>query len=382
METLPPPSSHIVLMMGRPLTPAEYRLLVRYSPVMIWRSGLDAKCDYFNKTWLAFTGRTIDQELGDGWAEGVHPDDLQRCVTHYRDHFGRHEPFEMEYRLRRHDGVYRWILDRGAPFFDDTGNFAGFIGSCVDVDERRKAQDAEQRHSREQLELARDFEKWILAIVSHDIRDPLGTILFAARRLQDIAEPDSAAKKHAAMVERGVNRIQHIVGDLLDLARERGGAGIPVNPNRTDLRAVCRQILDDMEGTTPDRRIFLQCEDDVVGVWDEHRIVQAISNLASNAIQHGTPGSPIHLRLTRDGERVAVEVHNHGTIPPDVLPRIFEPFRSGHVHASRGGGLGLGLFIARAIARAHGGSVDVDSSHGETTFRLILPLHTPRAAQG
>jgi signal transduction histidine kinase len=145
----------------------------------------------------------------------------------------------------RHDGEYRWIFDRGVPFTDDAGTFAGFIGSCVNVDERRRAQDAQQQHSQEQLALARDFERWILAIVSLDIRDPLGTILFAARRLQDVADPTGVARKHADIVERGVHRIQHIVGDLLDLAREREGAGIPIERKPADLRAVCRQIIDD-----------------------------------------------------------------------------------------------------------------------------------------
>src|SRR6185437_9239464 len=103
-----------------------------------------------------------------------------RCVSYYMRHFERRELFEMEYRLRRHDGVYRWIFDRGVPFTDDTGAFAGFIGSCVDVDERRRAQEAQQKHNQEQLTLARDFEKWVLAIVGHDIRDPLSAIQFAA----------------------------------------------------------------------------------------------------------------------------------------------------------------------------------------------------------
>jgi PAS domain S-box-containing protein len=366
--------------MGRPLTFSEYRLLVQHSPVMIWRSGLDAKCDYFNKTWLTFTGRAIEQEMGDGWAQGVHPDDLERCVSHYLDHFGRRVPFEMEYRLRRYDGVYRWIFDRGVPFTDDTGNFAGYIGSCVDVDERRRAQKAEQQHSQEQLALARDFEKWILAIVSHDIRDPLGTILFAARRLQDAADAGSAARKHAEMVERGVHRIQHIVADLLDLAREREGEGIPIEPTPTDLRAVCRQLVDELEPKALDRQVTLRCDVDGAGVWDEHRILQALSNLASNAVQHGTPGSPVSFRVSGNDEHVVVEVHNRGAIPKDILPRIFEPFRSGRQYASRGGGLGLGLFIARAIARAHGGSLEVDSSDDATTFRLVLPRYTAGAA--
>jgi two-component system CheB/CheR fusion protein len=127
--------------MHGPILPLEqYRLLVESSPVMIWRAGLDMKCDYFNETWLAFTGRTFEQELGDGWAEGVHPGDFDRCVGIYHDHFGRRAAFEMEYRLRRHDGAYRYIFDRGVPFFDAMGEFAGFIGSCVDVDERVRAQ--------------------------------------------------------------------------------------------------------------------------------------------------------------------------------------------------------------------------------------------------
>jgi PAS domain S-box-containing protein len=366
--------------MGRALAPAEYRLLVRHSPVMIWRSGLDAKCDYFNETWLAFTGRTLEEEMGDGWAEGVHPDDLARCVAHYLDHFHRRESFEMEYRLRRHDGVYRWIFDRGVPFTDDTGAFAGFIGSCVDVDDRRRAQEAQQQHDQEQLALARDFEKWILAIVSHDIRDPLNTILFAAHGLQDMAESGGIAKKHAEIVTRGVYRIQHIVGDLLDLSREREGAGIPIEPKPTDLRAVCRQIIDELESIARDRQITFDCDIDGAGAWDEHRILQAISNLTSNAVRHGTPGSPVRVRLTGDEERVAVEVHNQGTIPSDILPRIFEPFRSGRHYASRGEGLGLGLFIAKAIARAHGGGLEVNSSNGATMFRLVLPRHPAIAA--
>ena len=361
--------------MDRVLTATEYRLLIEHSPVMVWRAGLDAKCDYFNDTWLAFTGRTVAQEMGDGWAEGVHPDDLQRCVAYYLDHFHRHAPFEMEYRLRRKDGAFRWIFDRGVPYSDDSGAFAGFIGSCVDVDERRRAEDAQQQHTREQLELARDFEKWILAIVSHDIRDPLNAIQLAAYVLSRTSEPGGPARKQVEAVTRAVGRIQHIVGDLLDLSREREGAGISVDPKPTDLRAMCQHIIEDVRAIATDRQITFDCEADGNGAWDEHRILQAISNLTSNAVQHGKPGSPVSLRLTGDAQRVALEVHNEGSIPGDLLPRIFEPFRSGRHHGGRGEGLGLGLFIAKAIAEAHGGELEVDSSCGATTFRMLLPRH-------
>ncbi|HET8744612.1 MAG TPA: HAMP domain-containing sensor histidine kinase, partial [Ramlibacter sp.] len=227
--------------------------------------------------------------------------------------------------------------------------------------------------------LARDFEKWILAIVSHDIRDPLGAIQLAGHALQMIPDASAAVKKQAQVVTRGVKRIENIVGDLLDLSREREGTGIGVEPRPTDLRAMCQHIIEEVRSIASDRQITFDCEADGNGAWDEHRILQAISNLASNAVQHGKPGSPVRLRLTGDAHRVAIEVHNEGTIPGEVLPRIFEPFRSGRHHGGRGEGLGLGLFIAKAIAIAHGGGLEVDSAEGRTTFRLVLPRNAQAA---
>lgn len=124
-----------------PLSFDEYRCLVEQAPMLIWRCGPDAKCDYFNNSWLDFTGRSLEQEMGDGWAEGVHSADLQRCLDIFLSNFTARRPFQMDYRLRRHDGEYRWISDRGTPFYDEQGNFAGYIGSCVDVTERYTTQE-------------------------------------------------------------------------------------------------------------------------------------------------------------------------------------------------------------------------------------------------
>ena len=132
------------------LSRGEYQILVEQAPIMIWRANSTAECDYFNERWLEFRGRTLEEEYGNRWAEGVHPEDLQRCLATYREAFARREPFEMEYRLLRHDGSYRWILDRGAPFFSPNDEFQGYIGSCIDVTERIEAQRA--------LDEARDRE--------------------------------------------------------------------------------------------------------------------------------------------------------------------------------------------------------------------------------
>ncbi len=114
----------------------QYRVIVESAPNLVWRAGKDAMCDYFNATWLNYTGRTMEEELGNGWSEGVHPDDYDRCVQGYMQAFNNREVFELVYRIRRNDGQWRWLHDRGAPFYDDNNEFAGYIGSCIDVNEQ------------------------------------------------------------------------------------------------------------------------------------------------------------------------------------------------------------------------------------------------------
>jgi PAS domain S-box-containing protein len=131
----------------------RFRLVADTAPVLIWMSGTDKLCTYFNKLWLDFTGRSLDQEFGNGWAEGVHPDDSQRCLDTYTQAFDRREEFRMEYRLRRHDGEYRWLLDIGVPRFDQDRAFMGYIGSCIDVTERKRGEEV-LRESEQRLRLA------------------------------------------------------------------------------------------------------------------------------------------------------------------------------------------------------------------------------------
>ncbi len=112
-----------------------YLRILDQMPNPIWRAGLDAKCNFFNKSWLDFTGRTMEQEVGDGWAEGVHKDDFDGCLKTYVESFKNRQAFRMEYRLKHKDGTYHWILDSGSPFYDDSGEFLGYIGSCYDINE-------------------------------------------------------------------------------------------------------------------------------------------------------------------------------------------------------------------------------------------------------
>jgi PAS domain S-box-containing protein len=141
----------------------RYRILADSGQALIWTSGLDKKCDYFNKPWLAFTGRTLDQELGDGWVEGVHTDDLELCMDIYTTAFNRREPFSMVYRLRFHDGTYRWIQDDGKPRYDAKGDFIGYIGHCLDFTERKQAEE----ENRSKLN---ELQRWYAATLDREDR--------------------------------------------------------------------------------------------------------------------------------------------------------------------------------------------------------------------
>jgi two-component system, cell cycle sensor histidine kinase and response regulator CckA len=157
----------------------QYKTLADFGRALIWTSGVDGKCDYFNRTWLAFTGRTFEQELGDGWAEGVHPDDLERCLHVYTSAFECREPFSMDYRLRRYDGEYRWIQDDGIPRYDSQERFIGYIGHCLDITDRKRTEEA----LRESEERYRDItENSLTGIFMYQD----GRSVFANRRLAEM----------------------------------------------------------------------------------------------------------------------------------------------------------------------------------------------------
>ena len=150
----------------------RFRSLADTAPVLIWQSGKDRLCTYFNKPWLDFTGRSMEEELGNGWAEGVHPEDLQRCLDTYTQSFDRREKFRMEYRLRRHDGEYRWIIDIGVPRFNQDRSFAGYIGIGVDITERKLSEDKLREYER-----AVEAAEEMIAVVDREYR-----ILMANRK--------------------------------------------------------------------------------------------------------------------------------------------------------------------------------------------------------
>lgn len=206
-----------------------YLTLFEGLPALIWRAGLDTHCDYFNTNWLTFTGRTMEQEIGDGWTEGVHPDDLQRCVDIYLAAFKKREWFEMEYRLRHHSGEYRWIIDYGRPFNDLDGTFAGYIGSCFDISDRKNYESEILKlirinrmlsNTNQLIVRTKDIDTVYREACNIAVRD--GGFLMAFIALRDGNTNTVVVNAHSGIAE---DYLQHINIDLHDDVRSGGPLG-------------------------------------------------------------------------------------------------------------------------------------------------------------
>lgn len=224
--------------------------------------------------------------------------------------------------------------------------------------------------SERELRAVAEFREMFIGMLGHDLRNPLGAIVMSAALLLRRARLDDQDSETAARIIRSSQRMGRMITQLLDLTRARLGGGLPIEPEPTDLREICRNVVEEFEAT-----IQLEIEGDVTGIWDQDRLADVLSNLAGNAIEYATPGTVVIIKAHADGAEVIVEISNQGDpISPDVLPFIFEPFRRAKQHQkSATGNLGLGLYIAHQIALSHGGTLDAHSADGTTTFVMRLP---------
>ncbi|HEX8702126.1 MAG TPA: PAS domain-containing protein [Myxococcaceae bacterium] len=265
------------------------------------------------------------------------------------------------------DGSRRQIELSSTPVRNAEGEVLAGVVVSTDVTAHHQLKEALLREA--------DLREKLLGIVSHDLRNPLQAIASSGQLLLRMEALSPPQQKKVGRILTSVRRMDHLIRDLLDFARVRGGGTLPIQRRPINLEDTCRAIVEEVQAAYPERSLALELGDGLQGAWDAHRLGQLLGNLLINALTHGSAKEPVRVRVEGAGPEVVLEVSNQGSpIPAELLPRIFEPF----TRASTGGdalkGVGLGLFIVHEIVTAHGGHISVSSTaQAGTVFRVLLP---------
>jgi PAS domain S-box-containing protein len=390
---------------------ARFRTMADAAPVLVWMAGPDMGCTYFNQGWLDFTGRTLEQERGDGWAEGVHADDYARCLATYQTACAARQPFEMEYRLRHVDGTYRWVLDRGVPLLEADERCDGYIGCAIDITERKAAetmmQDAqEELEQRVQertatLTAANEEIRRFAYIVSHDLRAPLINLRGFARELRDAATVltealpalvphlegrqaaevtrtlDADIPEALGFIETAVTRMDRLIEAVLQLSR-LGRQDLHLAP--VDTTSLVQDTLGTLAHQLTQRQVQVHVGPLPLVQADALALAQIFGNLLGNAVAYLDPSRPGALAITATQHPAqtmfTVQDNGRGIAAADI-PHIFEPFR----RVGRQGvpGEGMGLAYVQLLVRRHGGEITCQSTLGVgTTLTFTIAHRLPR----
>jgi PAS domain S-box-containing protein len=356
----------------------RFRNVADTAPVLIWMSDPEKKGIFFNKGWLEFTGRSVDQERGTGWLEGIHAEDLAHTLDVCGTAFGKREPFTVEYRLRHNDGEYRWLLDTGTPRFESDGTFLGYIGSCIDITERRQA---ELDHQLQSTELARVGRLAVMgelaASLAHEVNNPLGAMVTNASAGQRLLSRGQLGTEElrellADIVADG-QRAREVVQGIRNMVRKSEASHALV-----DMKDVIHDLLRIVRADAIARKVNLAAEVDPnpgIVMADRVQLLQVLLNLTMNAFEAVTVMRPDARRVVvrADGVKggtICISVRDSGPgFPEGITDQLFEPFFS-----TKAEGTGMGLAIARSIVDAHGGTLSAENGKGGgALFTICLP---------
>jgi two-component system CheB/CheR fusion protein len=340
------------------------------APVMLWMSREDGLCTFFNQTWLDFTGRTQEQEWGVGWAESVHFEDLQRCLDTYVDAFNRREVFEMEYRLQRADGEYRWVLDRGTPRYAPGGVFAGYIGSCTDITDKKRVE--------AELRSALGKKRELFGTAAHELKSPVAAMRLQLERLRrEGAEVFSESQQ--AIVERMTvsnDRLARLIESVLQLSQAQDGLWA-IEPSLFELGPLVESVVNAQRPVAERKglRLGYVCEATGALRSDQAVVRTIVTHLLSNALKFTDEGS-VEVAVRAQASQQSVEIGDSGRgVAPADRARIFEPFQ--HLEPARNKhtpGIGVGLALSRRLAELVGARIELRARDPRgSVFTLTLP---------
>ncbi len=342
---------------------ARFRTVANAAPVLIWMSGADSLYYWFNQVWLDFTGRSLEQEAGSGWMSGIHTDDLQHYLNVYVTRFDARQAFQMEYRLKRYDGEYRWVFDFGVPRRDKHGEFLGYIGTCLDITDRKRTEANLQQFAE---------------IAAHHLQEPLRRILSFTKQLKQQLGEASLNEKTALslhFIEQSALRQRALVSDIqLYLA-----AGEPRDRNEAvDLVEVVRQVTTLYAGAMHDSGATVECEKLPLILIDKARMTDIISILLDNALLYSHPDNPPVITLSgkvKAGRLYCRFADNGIGVPVEYRQRVLGVFERLQV-SKNPNSTGIGLAIVKRIIESCNGSVSLqETAGGGTIVAFDLPLY-------
>ena len=363
----------------------RFRQLADAMPQIVFVADADGNIEYFNRQWYEYTGLPDGGVARQGW-ETVHTaEGLERVGEAWPHALRTGEPYEIEYELRRHDGVYRWHLGRALPIRDEHGRIVRWFGTNTDIHDRKRIEQAlgqaleAEQHARGTAEQASRMKDEFLATLSHELRTPLNAILGWSHLIRRPGATPEELAKAAEVIDRNARSQATIIEDLLDMSAIMSGK-VRLDMQRIDLAAVVRAAIETAEPPAHAKSVEIRSSiapGDVTVTGDADRLQQVLWNLLTNAVKFTPRGGRVDVHVRRAGSNVEVCVSDTGQgISPEFLPYVFDRFRQADGTATRRhGGLGLGMAIVRHLVELHGGTVRVDSA-GEgqgATFTITLP---------
>ncbi|HEY5324673.1 MAG TPA: ATP-binding protein [Caldimonas sp.] len=349
------------------------------APALSWSASQAQTNDWLSPSWTTYTGQPVGELRGEGWTHFVHPEDLERCLGIRATSFEAHTPFTLDLRLRRHDGEYRWFVDSGAVLRGADGAAAGFVGSAIEIHERKMLEETLAERT-QALRLAERRQGQFLAMLSHELRNPLAPIANAASVLRTLEHSNPILVRLREILERQVGRLGRLVEELIDVTRAAQGQ-ISLVREQVTVDSIVQTAVSNshdklnagrhrLEVDVPDERLHVR--------GDPGRLAQALANLIGNAAKFSFEPGVVTITVRRAAKTVHISVRDTGQgIAPDFLPHAFELFAQQDQTLARSlGGMGVGLTLARRIAQLHGGDVEGFSEGlGKgAEFILWLPL--------
>ncbi len=337
----------------------RYRAVTDASPIMVWMSGTDKLCYYFNKGWLDFVGRTLEQEAGNGWAENVHPEDFDRCLQIYVKSFDARQPFEMEYRLRHHTGQYRWITDHGTPRYATDGTFEGYVGGCLDIhDQKEAAEKARRADVSLQLMKIQDEERRHIARELHDSAGQTLTVLGMS-----LAQLAQKTGRRAPEIATDVEKIQETVQQL---HREIRTASYLLHPPLLDENGLYSAINWYVDGLRErsDLDIRLEIPKDFGRLPRDMELVffRLVQECLTNVHRH-SDSKTASIRMARESSQITLDIRDEGKgISPERLAEI------------RSGRSGVGIRGMQERLRQFEGTMNIESGSSGTRIFVTIPI--------